>query len=821
MFQGGRSGLLPLAHHERRWYAYGVAKGGSPSKESGEATGQDAALFGARLRRLREAAGLTQEELAERAGLTAKAISMLERGERKRPYPHTVRSLADALKLSENERAVLTGAIPRRTSADAPPVPVQEAAATHSSALPVSLTPLLGRERELEEIQGFLREVRLLTLTGTGGVGKTRLALEAARRAEDLLPDGVAFIGLASLSDAALVVPTVAQSLGLRETEGRSLREALYTYLKEKRLLLVLDNFEHVLEAAPEVVELIEACLHLVVLVTSRAPLRVRGEQEYPVPPLVVPDPTRVPVVEEVVNAPSVKLFAERARAASPSFELTQANVAAVAAICWRLDGLPLALELTAARVRFLGPTALLSRLDRALEADGARDLPERQRTMRATLDWSYDLLHNPEKELFRRLSVFAGGWTLEAAEEVAADGDVGAEDVIALLVNLGEQSLAVTEASADGSVRYSMLEPVRQYALEKLEESGEAEEIRRRHAGYYLALAKEAGSGLKGHDQPTWLGQLETEFGNLRAALSWSIEHGKGQEIARMAWESWTYWWMSGHINEGRRWMEEALASEPGMPATFRAKLLTLSATLGQALGDWESSRLANDESMELFRRLGDENGLYFAMGTAGLIALGQGQPDEALSLMEESGERRLEMADRWSASAMFGFSATVALWQGDRIRARRLAEQALSLAREIGARDVIFVALHPLAAIALAEGDHERAARLFEEGLTHSAEVGEVTNVAYCLEGLATIDASEGRLERAARLWGAAEAIQEPIEVIAYPYATDRYFRDRQVAAARERLGEKAWTAAWDEGQAMTIEQAIEYALEKEAAL
>ena len=770
--------------------------------------------FGAMLRELREAGGLTQEELASKAGLTAKAVSALERGERKRPYPHTVRALADALELSGGKRSALLAAVPNRR-AEAP------TAAQEQPKLPVPHTPLLGRERELEEIQGFLREVRLLTLTGTGGVGKTRLALEAARRAEDLLPDGVAFVGLAPLSDAALVVSTIAQSLGLKETEGRSSREALYAYLKEKRLLLVLDNFEHVLEAAPEVVELIEACLHLVVLVTSRAPLRVRGEQEYPVPPLVVPNPTRVPVVEEVASAPAVELFVERARAASPTFEVTEANAAAVAAICWRLDGLPLALELAAARVRFLGPTALLSRLDRALETGGARDLPERQRTMRATLDWSHDLLHNPEKELFRRLSVFAGGWTLEAAEEVVAAGDVGAEDVLALLVNLGEQSLAVAEASADGSVRYSMLEPVRQYALEKLEESGEVEEVRRRHAGYYLVLAERSGPELRGPSQASGLQRLETELDNLRSAIGWSIAHGESEAIARMSWSMWTYWWSSGHISEGRRWMEEALAKGTNLSDSARAKLLFVAATMAQALADWEPARQMIEESLALFRPLGDKDGIGRALGTGGLIALGQKRYERGFSLMEESIDLALEIGDSWAAAAMLGFSATVPFGQGDLTCARQLAERGLSLAREVGARDVLYVTLHPLAAIALAERDHERAAQLFEEGLTLSAEVGEANNVAYCLEGLATIATSEGRLERAARLWGAAEAILEPIEVIAYPYATDRSLHDKQVAAARKRLNEETWTRAWEEGRAMTTEQAIEYALEKEATL
>ena len=608
----------------------------------------------------------------------------------------------------------------------------------------------------------------------------------------------------------------------MREIEGRTAREALYAYLRERRSLLVLDNLEHLLEVVPEIVALVEACPYLTVLATSRAPLRVRGEQEYPVGPLGVPDPTRTPLAGEVAGTPAVELFVERAKAASPSFSLTEANAAAVAAICWRLDGLPLALELAAARARFLGPTALLSRLDRALEAGGARDLPERQRTMRSTLDWSHDLLHVPERELFRKLSVFAGGWTLEAAEGVGAAGSVEAVEVLALLGNLVEQSLVVAEGAADGTVRYGMLEPVRQYALEKLEESGEEEEVRRLHAAFYLRLAKEAGLGLKGQDQPIYLGLLETELGNLRAAMSWSIGRGEAQEVADSAWASWTYWWLSGHLREGRRLMLEALASDPEISPTARARLLTLGATLGQALGDFETSRQANDESMELFRELGDEDGLYFAMGTAGLIALGQGRPEEALPMMEGSGERRLELfGDRWSASAMFGFSATVALGLGDGARARRLAGRALSLGREVGARELVAVALPTLATTARSDGDLGLAARLFEEGLVFSAEVGDQTNVAYYLEALAEISAEENRLEKAARLWGAAGAILEAIEVIAYPHAADRTFYERQMAAASERFEGRAWEGAWEEGRAMSIEEAVGYALQKETAL
>ncbi|MFL6009525.1 MAG: hypothetical protein ACJ73Z_07800, partial [Rubrobacteraceae bacterium] len=343
----------------------------------------------------------------------------------------------------------------------------------------------------------------------------------------------------------------------------------------------------------------------------------------------------------------------------------------------------------------------------------------------------------------------------------------------------------------------------------------GGAKETRRRHAGYYLALSERGGPELRGRDQAIWLGRLETELDNLRAALSRSVEHGRGQEIARTAWASWTFWWLSGHISEGRRWAEEALAREPEMPDAARATLLFVAATLGQALGDFEAARAMNDESMQIYRRLGDDMGYYYASGTAGLIAVGQERYDEGLSLMEESGERRLAMGDRWPA-AMFGFSASVALGMGDRERARRLAERSLSLGREIGAREAVSVALPTLAAIARADGDHERARRLFGDGLLFSAEVGDGTNVAFYLEGLATLAASEDRPEQAARLWGAAEAILEQIEVIAYPHATDRSFNDRQLAATREDIDERTWEEAWAEGRAMTTEEAVAYALE-----
>jgi predicted ATPase/DNA-binding XRE family transcriptional regulator len=774
--------------------------------------------FGARLRRLREAAGLTQEELAGRARLTRNAISSLERGERKRPYPHTVRSLADALGLSEDERAALLAAVPRQEGK----VPTARVALP-GSALPLKATRLVGREQDLKEVAGFLSrpEVRLLTLTGVGGVGKTRLAIEAAWEAANLFSDGVAFVALAPLGDPALVIPTVAQSLGLREAEGQTQREALYAYLREKRFLLVVDNFEHLLEAAPEVSGLIEACPELMVLVTSRAPLRVRGEQEYPVPPLALPASTLSPDPEVVLGSPSGRLFVERARAASPSFSLGGENSSAVAAICWRLAGLPLALELAAAKVRFLDSTALLSRLDRALSTGAARDLPARQSTMRATLDWSYDLLEEPQQVLFRRLSAFAGGFTLEAAEVIGTTAAIDPDEVVDFLGGLAEQSLVTVWQGYDAQARYGMLEPVRQYAQELLEENEETEETRRRHAGYYLSLAERAGPGLKGPDQVPWLRRLETELDNLRAAIRWSIDCGEVEAVARMAFSSWLFLWLHGHLDEGRRWMERALARVPDMTDSTRARLLLVAGTLAQGRGDWEPAQLYLEESLALFRGLGDEEGVAYALAAMGLVDLGLKRNERGLALVEESIDRFLEIGQRWAASPMLSFAAAASLSRGDIPRARQLAEKGLSLAREVGARDALYLTLQALATVTRAEGDHERAARLFGEGLTLSAEVEDHSSLAYYLQGLAAIAASEDRLERAARLWGAAEAILETTEIIAYAHAPDRSLYQRQVAAARARLGEAAWETAWAEGRAMTPQQAVVYALKEDEAL
>ncbi len=778
--------------------------------------------FARRLRDFRTAAGLTQEELAGRAGLSPNAIGALERGQRRRPYPHTVRALADGLGLGEEERASLLATVPGRPEAatrvpEGSPAadPPAASPAASPAALPYPATSLVGRGRELGEVAGLLAqpEVRLLTLTGTGGVGKTRLAVESARDslASGLFPDGVAFVGLAPIEDPALVAQAVLGSLGAAIPDGLTPYEALAGHLREKEFLLVLDNLEHLLAAAPELAGLVEVCPGLTVLTTSRAPLRVRGEIEYPVPPLALPPTTRSPSEEEVTGSPAGTLFVERARATSAGFGLTRQNAADVAAICWRLAGLPLALELAAAKTKFLDPATLLSRLDRALSTTWGRDLPERQRTMRATLDWSFGLLGEPERRLLGRLSVFVGGFSLPAAEAVGSDaaGDVDAEAVIEHLGTLVEQSLVTVDPNGgDDGTRFGMLEPVRQYALEKLVEGGEEGETRGRHAAYYLAVAERAGVELWGPGQGAWLEKLERENGNLRAALAWTID-SEAETAGRFCYALWLFWWARGHHREGRRWCEVALGRD--LPPAWRARVLSVAAGMFYAANDHDPAEERWSEGLSVSLEEGDKVVEGLCTAGLGLARLARGDHEaaaarfgEALPLLEECGDPVSSLARVWLG--------TTSLLRGDAARAEREIEEGLSSARSRGDTLCTYVGLYNLAQLAISRGDLGLAGGLLEEGVGLSGHTRDRANLAHFLDALSAVAALRGEPEHSAVLIGAAEESLREVGAPVYNfYAPDPSLKVRASSEARASLGDAAFEELREQGRAMTFEDAV----------
>src|SRR5215212_4577735 len=682
--------------------------------------------------------------------------------------------------------------------------------------LPLARTSFVGRERETLEVKRLLAMTRLFTLTGAAGCGKTRLAIKVARDLARVYPEGAWLVELAPLSEGELVPQAVARALGVREQANRPLVETLEDALRPRKMILVVDNCEHLIEAVVPLLDaLLGSCPDLRILATSRETLNAAGEVNWVVPSLTMPDLRQdVLAAEELEGYESVRLFVERACQRDPAFVVSPENAQAVAEVCRRLDGIPLAIELAAARIGMLSAEQIALRLDdslRLLTAGGRTAVP-RHRTLRATLEWSFELLSEPERELFGRLSAFAGGFTLEAAEAVGTGSGIDEDDVLDLLCRLVGKSLVVADT---GASRYRMLESVCQYARERLEEGGQAEAVRSRHAAWFLALAERAGPELRGPQQVAWLKRLDTEQDNVRAAIAWLLGKGESQTAARIGWALWLFWWMHGHFTEGRRWMEETLAKGVSMPAAPRAKALFVAGTMADGQADRRSARPLLEESLGLFRELRDKLGSALALSGTGLVAVGQGRYEQGVALFQEAVDLFLELGERWCASVNLSFSAVGWFGQGDASRAKRVAEQGLELAREAGAAEAICVACYAGALVAQAERDHERARELLQEGLVLAAEAGNETNVAYCLEGLAALAASEGSLARAGRLWGAAEALLEQIEVTAYIYAPDRSAYQDRVSAARAQLDEAAWQTAWSEGREMTPEQAVGYAL------
>jgi predicted ATPase/DNA-binding CsgD family transcriptional regulator len=680
---------------------------------------------------------------------------------------------------------------------------------THN--LPLELSSFVGREREVAEVKDRLTDTRLLTLTGPGGCGKTRLALVASELAEDF-EDGAWWVALASLSDPTLVPQAVASSLGVREVPGRSLTEVLKERLKSEHLLLVLDNCEHLIDACAELVDsLLRACPSLRILATSREALGIAGETSWLVPSLSLPDPGDPPSIEQSARYEAIRLFVERARAVASHFEMTEENALAVARVCERLEGIPLAIELAAARTRVLSVEQIASRLDNSfrLLKSGRRMADPRHRTLRTTIDWSHDLLSDEEQVLFRRLSVFAGGWTLEAAEEVCAGEDIEKEEVLDLLTHLTDKSLVLVSVSDGEEARYRFLETVRHYAREKLKGSGEESETQRRHAHFFAALGVQAEPGLHSAEEVTWRRRLAANHDNLRAALAWGEQHDP-ELMLQLAGALWRFWW--ANLTEGRAWLERALvAGGDEASAPLRVKALGTTSIVASMQGEVGRGAVLAREAVELAEQSGDQAGRVWGLLHLSFAERCRGDHPAAASYAEAAVEeaRTLDEADLPPFLRAFVLNRLghEAYELRDLSRAEAVLEKALEHWRRLGSPWGIGVVLGKLADVAQARGDDMRAAALYRESLGFWSQDNELGAVEI-LTGLARL-AVKGRPESAIRLFAAAEEIQKRVGLTPAPAL--RAQNERALSAARAELGEEALEAAWSAGGNLPLEQAV----------
>jgi predicted ATPase/DNA-binding XRE family transcriptional regulator len=843
------------------------------------------APFGHWLKGHRKALDITQEEVAERIGCSRETIQKIELGER-RPSRQIVELLAEFFRIPADERTAF--AYFARSSASISSPGLREASATESirtapwreqrrfhTNLPAPPTPLIGRERVMERLREQLLSdrVRLITLVGAPGIGKTRIAMEAVDETlADRFPDGVFFVELAAIHNPNLVLTTIANVMGL-ETTGKSLMQILNKELGGKRLLLVLDNLEQVLDAAPQLAELLSAGPWLKLLATSREPLHVRGEHRFPVPPLELPNLKRLPPLHELARYPSVDLFVDRAQSILHDFDLTTANALSVASLCVSLEGLPLAIELAAARTDLLSPAQISSALIQSdsslmLLSKGARDLPPRQRTLRTAIQWSYNLLDEDEKRTFRRLGVFIGGFTLEAAQAVG--GSVS--DTLKSLVDKSLVNLVNDDGSAKG-LRFGMFEVVREYARDRLRASEEEVAIQSNHVLYYLGLAQQASAQLSGPEQGTWLARLEKEHANLRSDLVWSLgsstEHDQASLVERLELALqlcvalWQFWMYHGHITEGIGWFEMAFdkmaalfgSQEIGISVaqSFSATLPSLWARASRGAGvlafqhgDYDTAHSMAEQSMILHRELGDIPGVISALNGLGSVAQSQRDYPAARRYLLESLNMARQLGDGWRLAILLSnlgvmecelqnFDAARALYeeglalsraandtyaiaralnnlgdaaryQRDYVSAHAFLQESLQLHQKLENRRGMAYTLINLGHVARDQGSYQEGASHYREALTILEEIGDKGVLAECLEGLAAVDVMSGDPGKAATLFGAAAALREVVAVPLSPAERPNY--DHYLSATRAGLDEANWLAAWEEGQTMTLD-------------
>jgi predicted ATPase/serine/threonine protein kinase/DNA-binding CsgD family transcriptional regulator/Tfp pilus assembly protein PilF len=742
------------------------------------------------------------------------------------------------------------------------PAPVEERKVLHSVLkteplwkVPTTFTSFIGREQDVAAIEAMLLrpEVRLLTLAGIGGIGKTSLAIQIASHMRSSFADGVCFVGLASTFDPALIPSIIAETLGIQQVGNLSIFDQVKLFLREKQLLLILDNFEQLVTAASLVEDLLAACPTLKIIVTSRIVLRLRAEFEYQVMPLTLPELEWSPNDTGIRQSTAVALFVQRAKMVNPNFQLTQSNAHTIAEICVQLDGLPLAIELAAARIRLLPPQALLNRLSKRFEVltGGAVTLPVHQQTLRNTLKWSYDLLDAHEQQLFRRLAVFERGWTLEAAEALGNANREVQDDLLILddLASLIDKSLLRQIEHEGTEPRFLMFMTVREYGLECLRENREEAFIRRAHADYYLALVEEAEPHLKGEQQLLWLRRLDREQENLRAALNWLITHEEGEKALRFCVALWWFWQTRGYWSEGRRWLKAALAlSEARAKTSVRALALSAVGELAGHQTDWQEAQQLLSESMTIFKEVGDDAGYVLPMSTLGWVLLRQGDYAAAVPLMEDCLAKCRQLGRNWDlARVLLRLSNYLQLqgdleqaltltrealtlsrelgdrtlithalnnlgyWlylHGDLEQAKALAQEGLTLARELGGKLIILTTLETLGSIFLTQGSLEQAISCFTEGYSLSRELGNELFVAWYLLGLARVAMAQHQLKSAARLFAGAD-VRYNLNKQMGPKERDDH--ERMIRSVRARLGEQAFIAAWAEGRKMTPEQIL----------
>ncbi len=751
--------------------------------------------FGTLLKRYRTAAGLTQEALAARADLSARAISDLERGINRIPRYDTLELLMAALNVTATQRALLLSTARPEMTAPAP--------RTHSlSPPPLPPTALIGREQEMARALTFFQRdgVRLLTLTGPSGVGKTRLGIQLAQELSERFEDGVVFVALAPLRDPSLLPATLAQALGLREQPSGSISEQVQAYLQEQHLLLVLDNFEQVQQAAPFIADLLAHCPRLQVLVTSRAPLHVRGEQEMAIAPLAL--------------EAAVALFRARAQAVQPERDYAWSDVAA---ICEQVDRLPLAIELAAMHVKVLALPLLLDRLTArfTLLRDGARDLPERQRTMQSAIAWSYELLTAAQQRCFRALGVFLGGWTLDAAEAVCCqEGLLARDEVLMALAALIDHSLVSSQSSVAGTSRFTMLETLREYALVCLHAAGEEKQTRRQHALYYAERAEKVGWPA----QETQAVEFLQDFPNMRAALHWAAERRESALGLKLAVHFGPLLFIHGQIREASAWLEQMLsldagAGEQAAPLALRLNALYGAARFAMSWGRDEQATALAQEMLQLAERSGDHASQSLALSNLGVLAQARGENAQATAHFAESyTQARLSGDSRALGLARLNLAESARL-QGNLERARVLLEEALSEARTIGFTWGVAAALTLLGHLARAQQNYPLARARYQESLGLYRRLRNPTYTSWCLEGMAALLCAEHHYEHAIQLCAAAAALRLK-EQTPLPPAEQESF-NQTVMAARTALDEVTSSEAWAAGSALTQDDAITYAL------